>query len=220
MVMPQSDQPGPEEREEGVPPQEGATPGEESVEVTEDVADEVQEEAAVEDVEPDIHQQLEESQQRVLRYQAELENFRKRMRREMEDQQRYAALPIMRDLLPAMDNLRRALDSAEPIDANQGVLSGVQMVCEQLEGILAKHDCSRIKAEGVDFDPNLHEAVVQQPSAEHEPGTVIQEIQPGYQLLDRIVRPSQVIVSQASEERTAGETADQEDPPANQEEDA
>jgi molecular chaperone GrpE len=151
--------------------------------------------------EPDIHEQLEEAQQRALRHQAELENFRKRMRREMEDQQRYSAIPLIRDLLPALDNLRRAVESAEPTEANDGVLSGVRMVCEQFEGILAKYQCCRIESEGAVFDPNLHEAVVQQPSVEHEAGTVIQEIQAGYRLLDRIVRPSQVMVAQSVEEQ-------------------
>ena len=161
--------------------------------------------------EEDLQAQLEEAEQRALRHQAELENSRKRMRREMEDQTRYAALPLMRDLLPALDNLRRAIESAEPTDANQGLLSGVQMVCEQLQNVLAKHQCSQIEAEGTAFDPNLHEAVVQQPSSEYPPGTVIKEIQTGYQLLDRIVRPSQVMVAQLAE-------IPQDDDPNNQQE--
>ncbi|MEC9002692.1 MAG: nucleotide exchange factor GrpE [Planctomycetota bacterium] len=207
MVMPQSDQPDADEREEGLPPvAESETEAGEEVSPAADSTPgtETENDGAVdgteETPEPDIHEQLEEAQQRALRHQAELENFRKRMRREMEDQQRYSGIPLIRDLLPALDNLRRAVESAEPTEANDGVLSGVRMVCEQFEGILAKYQCCRIESEGAVFDPNLHEAVVQQPSAEHEAGTVIQEIQAGYRLLDRIVRPSQVMVAQSVEE--------------------
>ena len=207
MVMPQSDQPEADEREEGLPPvvESETDTGEDVSPATDSTpSTEVGNDEAVDDTEetpePDIHEQLEEAQQRALRHQAELENFRKRMRREMEDQQRYSGIPLMRDLLPALDNLRRAVESAEPTEANDGVLSGVRMVCEQFEGVLAKYQCCRIESEGAVFDPNLHEAVVQQPSAEHEAGTVIQEIQAGYRLLDRIVRPSQVMVAQSVEE--------------------
>jgi len=163
---------------------------------------ELNEEQLEDSVEPEksIEEQLEECQQRILRQQAELENTRKRMRREMDDQQRYAGLALMRDLLPALDNLGRAIEAVEPSEANEAILSGVQMVCDQLEGILAKHQCQRIAAEGTTFDPNLHEAVVQQPTSEHPPGTVVKEIQVGYQLFDRIVRPSQVMVAQEVEE--------------------
>ena len=220
MVMPQSDQPDADEREEGLPPvaESETESGEDVLPATESTpGTEAENDEAVDDTEetpePDIHEQLEEAQQRALRHQAELENFRKRMRREMEDQQRYSAIPLIRDLLPALDNLRRAVESAEPTEANDGVLSGVRMVCEQFEGVLAKYQCCRIESEGAVFDPNLHEAVVQQPSAEHEAGTVIQEIQAGYRLLDRIVRPSQVMVAQSVEEQSE----DKSDTPENEE---
>ncbi|MFP6618096.1 MAG: nucleotide exchange factor GrpE [Pirellulaceae bacterium] len=217
MVMPQSDQPGADEREEGLPPGadnetdagEDVLPALDPAASTEvghdDVADDTGEKPAL-----DIDEQLEEAQQRALRYQAELENFRKRMRREMEDQQRYSGIPLMRDLLPALDNLRRAVESAEPTEADDGVLSGIRMVCEQFEGILAKYQCCRIESEGTVFDPNLHQAVVQQPSSEHEAGTVIQEIQAGYRLLDRIVRPAQVMVAQSVEEQPEDKPGTQE----------
>ena len=99
-------------------------------------------------------------------------------------------------------------------EANEAILNGVQMVCDQLEGILTKHQCHRIEAEGTVFDPNLHEAVVQQPTSEHPPGTVVKEIQVGYQLFDRIVRPSQVMVAQEVEDTS------EEDPGTQQQEDS
>ena len=202
MATPESDPSEVNHRDDETPPMSETAPQPE--EIVEDEG-ELNEEQLEDSLEPekDLQEQLEETQQRVLRQQAELENTRKRMRREMEEQQRYAGLSLMRDLLPALDNLRRAVEAAEPSEANEAVLSGVQMVCDQLESILTKHQCHRIEAEGTAFDPNLHEAVVQQPTSEHPPGTVVKEIQAGYQLLDRIVRPSQVMVAQAAENSSA-----------------
>ena len=199
MVTPQSEQSESNERDDEIPsPSETAS---QQPEQTSENVTELTEEQLDDSLEPekDLQEQLQEAQQRALRHQADLENTRKRMRREMADQQRYAGISLMRDLLPALDNLCRAVEVAEPSEANQGILSGVQMVCEQLESILTKHECHRIEAEGTMFDPNLHEAVVQQPSSEHPPGTVVKEVQAGYQLFDRIVRPSQVMVAQAPE---------------------
>ena len=213
MVTPQSEQSESNERDDEIPPSETAS---QQPEQTSENVTELTEEQLDDSLEPekDLQEQLQEAQQRALRHQADLENTRKRMRREMEEQQRYAGISLMRDLLPALDNLRRAVEVAEPSEANQGILSGVQMVCEQLEGILTKHECHRIEAEGTMFDPNLHEAVVQQPSSEHPPGTVVKEVQAGYRLFDRIVRPSQVMVAQASEK------SPEEDSETQQEEDS
>lgn len=212
MVTPQSEKADLDDREDNSPQDLESTPAETSPEPAGDADCDGQlpgeqpqaTESSTFEEEPepseeDLHEQLQEARQQALRHQAELENSRKRLRREMEDQQRYAGIPLMRDLLPALDNLRRAIESAEPTTANQGVLSGVEMVCEQLESILAQHQCCRIEAEGTMFDPNLHEAVVQQPSSEYPPGTIVKEIQVGYQLLDRIVRPTQVMVAQSPE---------------------
>ena len=199
MVTPQSEQSESNERDDEIPsPSETAS---QQPEQTSENVTELTEEQLDDSLEPekDLQEQLQEAQQRALRHQADVENTRKRMRREMADQQRYAGISLMRDLLPALDNLWRAVEVAEPSEANQGILSGVQMVCEQLESILTKHECQRIEAEGTMFDPNLHEAVVQQPSSEHPPGTVVKEVQAGYRLFDRIVRPSQVMVAQAPE---------------------
>ena len=212
MVTPESDPSEVNDRDDEKPTaEEAAQPeetGEDEIELTEEQLEDSPE------PEKDLQEQLEEAQQRALRQQAELENTRKRMRREMEEQQRYAGISLMRDLLPALDNLRRAVEAAEPSEANEAVLSGVQMVCGQLESILTKHQCNHIEAEGTMFDPNLHEAVVQQPTSEHPPGTVVKEIQAGYQLLDRIVRPSQVMVAQAPE------NSSEEDPETQQHEDS
>lgn len=137
----------------------------------------------------------EQWQQRALRAQAELENYRKRVLREMQDERRYASLPLMRDLLSVVDNLARAIESAERHENATGLLEGVKMVAEQLTGVLQRHHCQPISAAGAPFDPHLHEAIAQHPSDEHEPGHVTLVTQVGYQLHDRVVRPSQVIVA-------------------------
>jgi molecular chaperone GrpE len=146
-------------------------------------------------------QQLEalaaEANQRAMRACAELENFRKRMRREMDEERRYAALPVLRDLLAVVDNLQRAVAAADDADKSSALLQGVQMVADQLARVLQQHHCREIAAQGTRFDPNLHEALAQQPTAAHPPGTVLEVTRAGYQLHDRVIRPAQVLVAAA-----------------------
>lgn len=145
-------------------------------------------------------EEVRQANERALRSQAELENFRKRIRKEMDDQLRYAALPVMRDLLPVLDNLERAFQAAESHRATMdpaaiGLLDGVKMVAGQLVSVLEKHHGQRIEAEGASFDPHLHEAIAQEPSNEVAQGHVTRVTQMGYRLHDRVLRPSQVLVS-------------------------
>jgi molecular chaperone GrpE len=139
--------------------------------------------------------QLQQAEDRALRAQAELENFRKRARRELEEERRYAHLPIVNDLLPVLDNLNRAIHAADASEGVTGLLDGVKMVGAQLAGILEKHQLQRIKDLGEPFDPNLHEAIGQEPSVEFEAGTICRVTRAGYRLHDRVVRPSQVMIS-------------------------
>jgi len=139
---------------------------------------------------------LEDASDRVLRAQAELDNYRKRARRELEDERRYAALPLLRDLLPVLDNLQRAISAAEGSGSN-GLLEGVKMVAQTLVNTLAKYDCRQIAALHQPFDPAFHEAISQQPTDQFPPNTVVLVAQDGYTLHDRVVRPAQVIVSTA-----------------------
>lgn len=149
--------------------------------------------------------ELEETRNRLLRTQAELENFRKRARRELEDAQRYASISLMRDLLPVLDNLDRAIDAAEKSSNAAGLLDGVKMVAEQLGGVLKQYHCLPIDAHGQQFNPNVHEAIAQLPSEEHLPGSVMSVTQTGYLLHDRVVRPSQVIVAAPSSPASSGD---------------
>ncbi|MBX3438147.1 MAG: nucleotide exchange factor GrpE [Planctomycetaceae bacterium] len=134
---------------------------------------------------------------RALRTQAEWENYRRRIQREREDERRFAALPFVRDLLPSLDNLQRALDAGRHTDDLSAMLQGVEMVASQIGDVLTRHGAEPIVAVGEPFDPNRHEAIQQMASADHPPMTVIDEVERGYTLHDRVVRPSKVIVSVA-----------------------
>jgi len=139
--------------------------------------------------------ELQAANDRVLRAQAELENFRKRSRREQEDQRRYANLTLLGDLLPVLDNLNRALTAADQTDTASGLLEGVKMVSSQMLSVFEQHGCRPIEAHGVPFDPNLHEAIGKEPSLELAEGMVTRVTREGYQLHDRVVRPPQVLIS-------------------------
>jgi len=142
-----------------------------------------------------IEADLAAANDRALRAQAELENFRKRAFRQMEDERKYASLPVLRDLLPVLDNLQRAIGSAEQSSNGQALLEGVKLVSHQLTNVLQQHHCTEMDAKGKLFDPHQHEAIAQLPSNEHPPGTVIDVTQTGYMLHDRVVRAAQVLVS-------------------------
>jgi molecular chaperone GrpE len=130
-----------------------------------------------------------------LRAHAELDNVRKRAARELTERLRYANLSLLRDLLPVLDNVDRAIEAGEKSVDAAALLEGFKMVNQQLAEVLNRHHCTRIEALHTPFDPNLHHAIMQQPSEEHPANTVLMVTQNGYQLHDRVVRPSQVIVS-------------------------
>ena len=144
-----------------------------------------------------LRAEVEEAKDRMMRIQAELENYRKRVARQMEEERRYAALPLIRDLLPVWDNIGRAIEAAENTHQTASLLEGFKMVAGQLESVLERHHCTRIDALGRPFDPNLHEAISQQPSDAEPANTVVHVACTGFRLHDRVVRPSQVVVSTA-----------------------
>lgn len=150
---------------------------------------------AADDLVGQLQNQVADMQDRMLRSSAEMENTRKRYQRELADAVKYAPLPLMRDLLPVVDNLRRALDAASKTAEGAGLQEGVKLVMQQLEGVLSQHGCRPITALGQPFDHNLHQAVQQMPSPDQPAGNVLFELVPGYQLHDRVVRASQVVVS-------------------------
>lgn len=137
--------------------------------------------------------------ERFLRAQAEFDNYRKRAQREADEDRKFAVLPVVRDILPALDNLRRGVDAARPVAEAANLVHGIDLVLQQVEQSLAKYGVMPIASVGESFDPHLHEALTQVPSAEHPPMTVLQELERGYKLHDRVVRPSKVIVSKAAQ---------------------
>jgi molecular chaperone GrpE len=132
---------------------------------------------------------------RLLRLQAEMQNLRNRTSREIADERKYAALPVVRDLLPVVDNIERAIEAAEKAGEAENLLAGFRLVNQQLHTLLSRNQCVPIDAEGQLFDPNFHQAILQQPSADVPAGNVMFVAQPGYKMHDRVVRPAQVIVS-------------------------
>ncbi len=142
-----------------------------------------------------IRVELQDANDRVLRSQAEFENYRKRAQREMADDRKYASLPVIRDMLAVADNLDLAIQAAEKDAGASKLLDGVRMVVALFNNVLEQHQCTKIGGEGLPFDPNRHEAVMQEPSAELPAGMVTRIVRSGYQLHDRVIRPAQVFVS-------------------------
>ncbi len=164
-----------------------------------DPADFVESEEASEEEtaeEPTVEEQLADEKDRNLRLQAELQNILSRKSREVADERKYGALGVIRDLLPAIDNIDRALEAAAKEEASSdGLAEGFRLVRQQLITLLEQHDCKAIETTDADFDPDLHEAILQQPSPDHDAGKIIMTVQSGFCLHDRVVRPAQVIVS-------------------------
>jgi molecular chaperone GrpE len=135
--------------------------------------------------------------EKFARAMADLENFRKRVYREMDDERKYQSVPLLKSLLPAFDGLDRAVFAASQSKNFDDLLNGVRMTIKQIESALTGQGAKAIQAEGQPFDPNLHEAISQAPSADHPPMTVLNDVERGYTLHDRVIRPSKVIVSVA-----------------------
>ena len=140
-----------------------------------------------------------------LRALAEVENMRRRSERERREASRYGAAGLARDLLGVADNLRRALASG----GGEGLLEGVEMVERELSAAFARHHVARIEAEGERFDHNRHQAMFEIETADAEPGTIVQVMQDGYVLHDRLLRPAMVGVAKAPAEAVPEETNDE-----------
>lgn len=133
------------------------------------------------------------------RARADFENYQKRMQRDLAIERRFAQAPLASDLLAALDNLERATAAAEQVGEKGPLVQGVSMVHTQLLDLLRRHGVTRIEALGLPFDPNLHEAVMQQPSKQYPPMTVVQVMEPGYMIHERVLRPARVAVSTAAD---------------------
>jgi len=183
---------------EDPPPEDAAPPA---------IAESAADEPAQVEGEPDeiarLQAELDETKDRMLRIAAEYENYRKRTQREVTDRLRFASEGLLRDLLQVSDNLTRAVASAKaaesaPTDSQwKSLLDGVELTNRLLQGILARANVTEIASAGTAFDPNRHEAVGFVETTEFQEDVVAEEIQKGYLLHDRVLRPAMVRLARA-----------------------
>lgn len=146
-----------------------------------------------------LREELEVAKQDVLYARAETQNVRRRLEKDIADTRNYAATGFARDILSVADNLSRALSSipAELRDDEKmkGLVAGIEATSREIDKVFAAHGITRIAATGLPLDPNQHQAMIEMPTADVEPGTVVQELQAGYMIKDRLLRPAMVAVA-------------------------
>jgi molecular chaperone GrpE len=147
----------------------------------------------------------EENYDLYLRSQAEIENTKKRNKREKEDWLKYANESLIKDLLPSLDNLEKALAHADNDNAVHALREGVELTLKGLKDALTKSGLEEVHAQGEVFDPCFHEAVSQVKDDRVEPGTIVQELQKGYLLNKRLIRPAMVVVSKAGSSQSVNQ---------------
>lgn len=146
-----------------------------------------------------LRNDLEAAKQETLYAKAEAQNQRRRLEKEVQDARNYAATGFARDILSVADNLARAID-AIPEDLREdskfkGLVTGIQATQRELDKVFTQHGISRIAAMGLPLDPNQHQAMMEVPTDDAEPGTIVQEMQSGYMIKDRLLRPAMVGVA-------------------------
>lgn len=137
--------------------------------------------------------EIDEYKNRWYRAQADFDNYRKRMQKEIQDIHLYAGEQLIKDILPVVDNFERALNSVD--DKESPVYKGIQLIYQQLKKVLEKYDVKEIDAQGKVFDPRFHEAVMQVESQDYENDTVVEVLQKGYLFHSKVIRPSMVKVA-------------------------
>ena len=153
-----------------------------------------------------VTKESQENYDRLLRVSAEFENYKKRSVRELSDVQKYANQSLVRDLLPIIDNLELALKSATESNSNTDgcLLDGVELTRKEILKVFEKNNIEQIEAIGKPFDPNYHEAVMREESDEYAENTVINELQKGYLMHDRLIRPTMVVVAMPKSNEKSG----------------
>ena len=147
----------------------------------------------------ELERELEEARQQALYAQAETQNVRRRLEQEKAAATQYAATAFARDMLSVKDNLERAL-AAIPEDLRgdermKGLIAGIEATGREVDSAFQRHGIARIEAMGEKLDPNLHQAMMEVPTDDAEPGTIVQEMQAGYRIKDRLLRPALVGVA-------------------------
>lgn len=168
---------------------EGTEPG------TVESSDQAQSEEPV-DEKAQLQAQLEEEQNKYLRLLADYDNFKRRTKKDQELAKQFRSQSLLTDLLPVMDNFDRALAVEAKSEESASLLKGLEMVKKSLADAVAAEGLEEIKAVGEPFDPHFHQAVMQESDADSEPGTVLQELQKGYTLNGRVLRPAMVKVNE------------------------
>ena len=141
-------------------------------------------------------QELKDTYDRLLRVSAEFENFKKRSTRELDEYRKYANEAMVAALLPVVDNLERAVEaSVEGVRDNNALLEGVSLTLTEILKVLERFHVTPIVSIGESFDPNFHQAMMQEISDKHPENTVLQEMQKGYMIHNRLLRPAMVVVS-------------------------
>ncbi|HCV4409653.1 TPA: nucleotide exchange factor GrpE [Staphylococcus aureus] len=164
--------------------------------------EETSDENVIEEIDPkdqkinELQQLADENEEKYLRLYAEFENYKRRIQKENEINKTYQAQRVLTDILPAIDNIERALQIEGDDETFKSLQKGVQMVHESLINALKDNGLEVIKTEGEAFDPNIHQAVVQDDNPDFESSEITQELQKGYKLKDRVLRPSMVKVNQ------------------------
>ncbi|HCX9179270.1 TPA: nucleotide exchange factor GrpE [Staphylococcus aureus] len=164
--------------------------------------EETSDENVIEEIDPkdqkinELQQLADENEEKYLRLYAEFENYKRRIQKENEINKTYQVQRVLTDILPAIDNIERALQIEGDDETFKSLQKGVQMVYESLINALKDNGLEVIKTEGEAFDPNIHQAVVQDDNPDFESGEITQELQKGYKLKDRVLRPSMVKVNQ------------------------
>ncbi|MBG1387624.1 nucleotide exchange factor GrpE [Staphylococcus aureus] len=164
--------------------------------------EETSDENVIEEIDPkdqkinELQQLADENEEKYLRLYAEFENYKRRIQKENEINKTYQAQRVLTDILQAIDNIERALQIEGDDETFKSLQKGVQMVHESLINALKDNGLEVIKTEGEAFDPNIHQAVVQDDNPDFESGEITQELQKGYKLKDRVLRPSMVKVNQ------------------------
>ena len=182
--------------DEAAPPADGGEPvagvaTDTDVPVADEAAAPVEEAPSAEET-PSAEEALRD---RLLRLQADFDNYRKRIDRERKDWAVFANEKLLKDLLPALDTFDLGLANGVKANAPEALLEGLRLVQKQMEGALEKSGVTPIDAEGQPFDPNLHEAITHMPSPDVPEGTVLAQTRRGYKMGDKLLRPAQVVVS-------------------------
>ena len=163
--------------------------------------------ARIRELEAELAAAREEARQnhdKWLRERADVENVKKRVARERADLTKYANETVLKDLLPIVDNLERALEHAETGGDGQPLVAGVALILKSLRDVLERHGVTRIESKGAPFDPAHHHAMAHVETDEHEPNSVVEEHQPGYRLNDRLLRPALVSIAKAKDNLAKG----------------